>query len=134
MFGDGVAVVANALRVDLAASGEPYAAGVTVGTRTPTDREPHDGPTPLVVVTQDGPGTVQQRANARITLRMSVWHHTADDAHDLAMLCHGLAATYRGSVVRSVQPGLSPARASDPDTGEPMAWCTVTANLAPREI
>ncbi|MCY4726699.1 hypothetical protein NYO98_10455 [Nocardioides sp. STR2] len=134
VFGDAVAVIARRLRIDLAARDEPYADGVTVGTRTPDDREPHNGPTPLVVVTQDGPGTIQQRANSRATIRLSVWHHTEDDAYDLASLALGLAAEYRGPIVRHARPSLSPARTVDPDTGEPMAWATVLVNVAPRHI
>lgn len=134
VFGDTVATVANALRDALVTRSEAYADGVTVGTVTPIDREPHSGPTPLVVVTQDGPGEVQRRANNRSALRLSVWHHTDDDAFDLAMLAHGIALTIAGPIVRSVLPGVSPVRAVDPDTGEPMAWCTVTANAKPRNI
>ena len=134
VFGDAVATLANLLRADLGGRAESYIQDVHVGTRTPTDRVPTEGPTPLVVLSQDGPGFIQRGANARSTIRISVWHTTHDDAFDLAGLCQGLAITYAGPVVRSVLPGLSPVRANDPDTGEPMAWCTVTANAAPRNI
>ncbi|GAA4680505.1 hypothetical protein [Nocardioides nanhaiensis] len=134
VFGDGVAAIANDLRARLSDRGESYAQGVTVATRTPSDREPHNGPTPLVVVSQDGPGTIQQAANARTVIRLAVWHATDDDAHDLAALCHGLATDHRGPVVRAVLPGTSAVRATDPDTGEPMAWATVRALLAPRVV
>lgn len=134
VYGDSAATVANLLRDDLADRSETYAQGAQVGTRTPSDRDPGARPAPLVVVSQDGPGVIQNRANARATLRISVWHATDDDAFDLAGLCQGLAIHYAGPVVRSVLPGLSPVRAADPDTGEPMAWCTVTANAAPRTI
>lgn len=130
VFGDAQAEVANALRADLATR----ETDADVGTRTPTDRDPHASPRPLVVVAQDGPGTVQARANNRVTLRISAWAATDDDAFDLAMLAWALVTTYAGPVVRSVLPGLSPARATDPDTGEPMAWCTVTANIKPQHI
>jgi hypothetical protein len=134
VYGDAAATIANDLRDDLAGRAESYAQDVHVGTRTPTDRVPTEGPTPLVVVSQDGPGVIQRGANARSTIRISVWHATDDDAFDLAGLCQGLVISYAGPVVRSVLPGLSPVRATDPDTGEPMAWCTVTANAAPRTI
>lgn len=134
VYGDGQADVANRLRDDLAARAEPYASDVLVGTRTPDSREPLSHPAPFVVVAQDGPGTIQQRANMRITLRVTIWHHTDDDAYDLAALAHGLVLTYAGPVVRSVLPGVAPARATDPDTGEPVAWFTVLANVAPSDL
>lgn len=130
VFGDGVAAIVNRLRTDLAARGKP----TTVGSETPKNRKPGKPPTPLIVVSQDGPGAVQQRANSRITVRIAVWHHTKDDAYDLAALAFGLVSTYSGPVVRSVLPALSPYPTTDPDTDEPMAWCTVTANLAPHVV
>jgi hypothetical protein len=130
VFGDGVAAIANRLRTDLRARGK----AATVGSETPKNRKPGKPPTPLIIVSQDGPGSVQQRANSRITVRLAVWHFTKDDAYDLAALAFGLVSTYSGPVVRSVRPGLSPYATTDPDTDEPMAWCTVTANLAPRVV
>ncbi|MFT4288172.1 hypothetical protein [Nocardioides sp.] len=134
VYGDAPATIAVTLRADLSARPEPYADGVAVGTRTPDDRRPLSGPTPLVVVSQDGPGYVQNRANTRVPIRVSVWHATDDDAYDLAQLVHALVTTYAGPVVRSVLPGVAPTRAADPDTGEPMAWFTVTANLKPHDL
>ncbi len=134
VFGDAPAALANHIRALLDARTEAYIGSATVGTRTPAGRDPYAVGQALVVVTQDAPGIIQNRANARAPIRITVWHATDDEAYDLAALAQGLALAYVGPVVRSVLPGLSPVRAADPDTGEPMAWCTVTANIAPHNI
>lgn len=134
VFGDAVAILANGIRAALADTTLPYAVGAQVGTRTPSEREPHAGPAPLVVVTQDGPGLIQQRANNRVPIRLAVWATTDDAAFDLTMLVHGIATEMSGPSVRAVLPGVSPTRDADPDTGEPMGWCSVTALVKPRNL
>lgn len=131
VFGDAPAAMAQHLRLALGGRTESYAQGVTVGTRTPTARLPHRGPSPLVVVSQDGPGRVSLRSLSKVTLRITAWHATDDDAFDLACLCHALACDIADPVIRSALMVLSPTKAVDPDTSEPLAFCTVTANLAP---
>jgi len=131
-YGDAASALAAALRVQLADELAPYAAGVRVGTKVPTGNDPYADAGPLVVVSQNAAGTPQERANARVPLRLMVWHSTDDDAYDLAQLVHGLALAHSGPVIRSVLAGTSPWVTPDPDTGEPLASCTVTANVRAR--
>lgn len=134
VFGDAAAELANATRAALAERAEPYVTGVTVGVRIPTDRKPAEHPPPLVVFRQDGPGAVQHTANSRVTMRCSVWHQIDDDAFDLAQLVLAIISNHSGTVIRSVIEPLSPYVTADPDTGEPLASFTMTANLRPRVI
>lgn len=134
VYGDAAAALANYVRDELADRPEPYAAGVTVGTRRPTDHAPKDHPVPLVLIRQDGPGRVMNRANVAATIRAAIWHATEDDAFDLAQLVHAITSNHSGPVVRSVIDGLSPYVDADPDTGEPLASFTVTANVRARLI
>ena len=134
VFGDAAAELANMIRAALAGRAEPYASGVVVDVRIPKNRRPAENPPPLVVFRQDGPGAIYQQANSRVTLRGSIWHQTEDDAFDLAQLVHAFVARHSGAVIRAVTNGLSPFVTSDPDTGEPLASFTVTANLYPQVI
>lgn len=131
---DVPAHLANWLRTALAGRTERYVQRATVGTRTPDTNAPAQSRDALVVVTQDGPGEMQGRANARATIRIAVWHPDADDAYDAAALCHALILTHRSAAVRSVLPALSPDATTDPDTDQPMAWFTVTANARPQAL
>lgn len=129
IYGDAASALASALRVALAGETAPYAQDVRVGTKVPTGDEPYAANTPLVVVTQNAPGTAQLRANTRAPIRVMVWHATDDDAYDLAQLVHALLLTHSGPIVRSVLAGTSPWVTADPDTGEPLGSFTVTANV-----
>lgn len=128
-YGDAPAALAAFLRERLATEAAPYAQNVRVGTKVPKGDKAYTNAGPLVVVAQNAAGTAQARANARVPLRLMVWHATDDDAYDLAQLVHGLVLTHSGPVVRSVLTGTSPWVTPDPDTGEPLASCTVTANV-----
>lgn len=73
-------------------------------------------------------------ANARCTLRVTVWGEDEDAAHDLAMLCQGLLLIHSGPVIRSVKPGTGPLPAVDPPTGLPLSTLTVLANVRPHVL
>lgn len=134
VFGDAAAELANLTRTLLADRTERYVHGVIVRTRIPEDRRPADLPPPLVVFRQDGPAGVQNSALARCTLRATVWHRYEDDAFDLAQLVRALIAHHSGTVIRSLLDPMAPSATTDPDTGEPLASFTMTANLRPRVI
>lgn len=131
VYGDARSALAVWLREQLAGRLEAYARGVTVETRTPERRTV--GSPPLVVLDLE-PGTIQQRANMRSPLRISVWSETEDDVHDLTQLVHGLLLTHSGPIVRSVLPAIAPWVTADPDTGEPLGSCTLTVNTRPRLV
>lgn len=134
VFADVQAAGATALRVALAARSEPYAAAVEVGTRVPGDRSPDAPHLPYVLVRKDGDNPHPSMANARCTLRVTVWHEDADQAHDLAMLCQGLLLMHSGPVIRGVRPGTGPLPATDPDSGVDLSTLTVLANIRPTVI
>lgn len=134
VFEDAQAAGASVLRAALAGRGEDYTAGVTVGTRVPEDRAPELPHLPYVLVAKDSDAPHPSMANARCTLRITIWHENADAAHDLAMLCQGLLVVHSGPIIRSVRPGLGPLATTDPPTGLPLSTCTVLANVRPKVL
>ncbi|MFE9845773.1 hypothetical protein [Streptomyces goshikiensis] len=136
VFGDVQAAGATVLRAALAGRPEPYVDGVTVGTRVPGDRSPETPHLPYVMVRKDGDFPHSSMANARCTLRVTVWHEDADQAHDLAMLCQGLLLVHSGPVIRGVRPGTGPLSAVDEGadraaSGIDLSTFTVLANVRP---
>lgn len=131
VFGDAQAAAAGALRATLASRPEPYADGVTVGTRVPDARSPETPHLPYVMVRTDADLPHSSMANSRCTLRVTVWHKDADQAHDLAMLCQGLLLMHSGPVIRGVRAGTGPLAATDPDSGVDLSTLTVLANVKP---
>lgn len=131
VFPDTQADTATVLRTALAGRSEPYTSGVTVGTRVPGDRSPETPQLPYVLVRLDGAIAHSSMANVRTTLRITIWHDDADQAHDLAQLCRGLLIVHDGSVLRSVRPATGPLAATDPDSGVDLSTFTVTANVRP---
>jgi len=129
LYGDAQASAADYLRVALAGRPEPYTDGVTVGTRIPASRDLDTPALPYVMVVQDGPGQVRGLALTVVTLRSTTWASNEDVAYDLAQMCHGLLLLHSGTVIRSTLPLLSVYPAVDPDTGEPIASFSITANL-----
>ncbi|MFE2600109.1 hypothetical protein ACFXCZ_27080 [Streptomyces sp. NPDC059396] len=119
------------LREALAGRPEPHAAGATVGTKVPPDRSPEAPLLPYVLVRKDADRPHSSMANARCTLRCTVWHTGADEAHDLAMLCQGLWIVHSGPVIRGVRPATGPLPALDPGTGIDLSTFTVIANVKP---
>ena len=134
VFPDVQAAGAGVLRDALAGRGEPYAAGVMVGTRVPTERSPETPHLPYVVCRLDGSTPHSSMANVRCTLRYTVWHVDADEVHDLAQLCQGLLIAHGGTVLRSVRPGTGPLAAVDDLSGVDLSTFTVTANVRPNVL
>ncbi|HEY6117187.1 MAG TPA: hypothetical protein VI172_14640 [Candidatus Dormibacteraeota bacterium] len=131
VFPDVQSIGAEILRTALADRGEAYAVGVSVGTRVPGDRTPETPHLPYVLVRLDASIPHGSMANARCTLRVTVWHEDADQAHDLAQLCQGLLVIHDGTRLRSVRPAMSPLPATDPDSDIDLSTFTVTANVRP---
>jgi hypothetical protein len=131
VFGDVQAAAAGVLRTALAARSEAYAAGATVGTRVPDTRSPEAPHLPYVLVRKDSDLPHSSMANAKCTIRVTVWHMDADKAHDLAMLCQGLLLIHAGPVIRGVRSGTGPLAATDPSSGVDLSTLTVLANIRP---
>lgn len=125
VFGDVRAAALSALRDLLAARTEPYAAGAELGTRVPGDRSTDVPHLPYVLVVLDGTPTVQYPISAISALRVTVWHTSEEQAHDLAQLCMGLLLAYSGPVIARVRPGTGVLPSTDPDSGTPIASFTV---------
>lgn len=132
VFDDAQSAGAAVLRTALAARGEAYAAEATVGTKVPTDRSPELSKLPYVMVRKDSDAPHSSMANSRVTLRVTIWHEDADQAHDLAMLCQGLLIIHSGTVIRGVRPGTGPLPAVDDPSGVDLSTFTVLANIRPR--
>jgi hypothetical protein len=137
VFGDGQAAGATVLRDALAGRAEPFAAGVTVGTRVPGDRSPETPHLPYVLVRKDTDLPHSSMANARVTLRVTVWHEDPDQAHDLAMLCQGLLLVHSGPVIRGCRPATGPIAAVDNGfqasaSAVDLSTFTVLANVKPQ--
>lgn len=130
-FGDVQAAGAGVLRGALVGRPEPHTAGVKVGTEVPGDRSPETPSLPYVLVRKDTDLPHPSMANSRCTLRVTVWHTSADRAHDLAMLCQGLLLVYSGDVIRGVRPGTGPLPTRDPKTAIDLSTFTVLANVRP---
>lgn len=140
VFDDVQSAGATVLRDALALRLEEFAAGVTVGTRVPADRSPEVSHLPYVMVRKDTDLPHPSMANSRVTLRVTVWHLDADQAHDLAMLCQGLLIVHSGPVIRGVRPATGPLPAIDAPSGTDgsvpsgvdLSTFTVLANVKPR--
>lgn len=130
-FGDAQAAAVMILHEALAGRLEPHAAGVVVGTHVPAERSPEVPHLPYVLVALDSNLPHPSMANARCTLRGTVWHRDPDQAHDLAVLCHALWLVHSGPVIRSMRPGTGPLPATDPETGVDLNTFTVLANVRP---
>ncbi|MFC5144293.1 hypothetical protein [Streptomyces aureoversilis] len=131
VFPDAQSAAADILRQALAGRSEVFAAAVTVGTLVPGDRSPETPRTPYVLVRKDSDLPHSSMANARATLRITVWHADADQAHDLAQLCQGLLIVHSGPVIRGVRPGTGPLAAVDEASGFDLSTFTVLANVRP---
>lgn len=132
VFDDAQAAGATVLRTALTGRVEAFAQDVTVGTKVPADRAPELDRLPYVMVRKDGDIPHSSMANARVTLRVTVWHEDDDQAHDLAMLCQGLLIVHSGTVIRGVRPGTGPIAAVDDVSGDALSTFTVLANVKPR--
>lgn len=131
VFPDVQAAGAGVLRTALTGRSEPYAADATVGTRVPGDRSPETPHLPYVMVRLDLTLPHGSMANARCTIRVTVWHEDADQAHDLAQLAQGLLLVHDGTVLRSVRPATGPLPATDPESDVDLSTFTLTVNVRP---
>lgn len=139
VFGDVQAAAAGILRTALTGRLEPYTTDVTVGTRVPGDRSPETPHLPYVMVRKDADFPHSSMANARCTLRVTVWHEDADQAHDLAMLCQALLLVHSGPIIRGARPGTGPIAAVDEGaeraaSGIDLSTFTVLANVKPQVL
>lgn len=130
VFADVAAAAVGVLRAALAGRVEDFAAGVQVGTLVPGDRSPEIPHLPYVLVAKDSDLPHPSMANARCTLRVTVWHADADQAHDLAQLCQGLLLIHSGPVIRGCRPATGPLPARD-ESGVDLSTLTVLANVKP---
>ncbi|WP_405848160.1 hypothetical protein OG211_12425 [Streptomyces niveus] len=135
VFPDVQSAGAGVLRDALAARSEDYAENAKVGTRVPGDRSPETPQLPYVLVRKDADLPHSSMANARCTLRCTVWHEDADQAHDLAQLCQGLLLIHDGTVLRSVRPATGPLPAvDDTPSAVDLSTFTVTVNVRPNVL
>lgn len=139
VFGDVQAAGASVLRAALAGRPEAFVDGVTVGTRVPGDRSPEMPRLPYVMVRKDADFPHSSMANSRCTLRVTVWHEDADQAHDLAMLCQALLLVHSGPIIRGARPGTGPIAAVDEGaeraaSGIDLSTFTVLANVKPQVL
>ncbi|MFT2014592.1 hypothetical protein ACMA1D_01905 [Streptomyces sp. 796.1] len=134
VFPDVQSAGAGVLRAALAGRSEPYVVGVAVGTRVPGDRSPETPDLPYVMVRKDTDAPHSSMANARCTLRVTVWHADADQAHDLAMLCQGVLLVHSGPVIRGCRPATGPLPAVDDVSGIDLSTLTVLANVRPQLV
>ena len=95
-------------------------------------RSPEIPHLPYVMVRKDSDLPHSSMANARCTLRITVWHQDPDQAHDLAMLCQGLMLVHSGPIIRGVRPGTGPLPAIDDPSGVDLSTFTVLANVKPQ--
>lgn len=128
LFGDAAAATVAALSAALTGRSEPYAAGTAVATRVPDGRR-RDG-APLVQVAIDS-NAVQYPVNARLTVRVTIWHRDPGRAHDLAQLCQALLAVHHGLVLRQLVPLTGPLDATDPASGADLSSFTMRADVRP---
>lgn len=139
VFGDVQAAAADVLRTALTGRPEPFAGGVAVGTLVPGDRSPETPHLPYVMVRKDADFPHSSMANSRCTVRVTVWHEDADQAHDLAMLCQALLLVHSGPVIRGARPGTGPIAALDQGstgaaTSIDVSTFTVLANVKPQVL
>lgn len=133
-FADPLAATATLLRGLLAARGEAYAAGATVGTLQPFGASTGAPAFPYVGVFLDGSTAMRGRSATleRVLLRVAVWHSSAYEAYELARLCRALLESYAGGPeVRVFAPGAGPLSTSDPESGSPLSYFTLSALMRP---
>lgn len=128
---DSRAAATVALRTLLDARPEPYAQGVTVGTRARGQHSPGLPGLPYVLVASDGIQPIAAGAAFTDLIRITVWHSSEDEAFDLASLSQALMAAYRGGVLRGLQATGSLLRTLDEDTQTPMCSALLNAALLP---
>lgn len=105
--------------------------GVASGHSLPTDR---GRSSPFVQVQADATET-RYPVLETSTVRVTVWHTSTAKALALAQLVRGLLLAYSGGAeVRTFSTLTGPIPASDPDSGDPLAYFTVAARLRPTPV
>lgn len=127
MFADAQLGVIEILRAGLTAREEEG----TVTAKVPKGKIPGSD-LPLVLVRHDATPTTRYPVDQNCTVRVAVWHKTESDALRLAKVCHALVETTPGTtLIRATNGLIGPTPTSDPDTGEPMAFFTVSVHPRP---
>ena len=131
-FPDPRLAVRDLVRELLAGRTEPSALGAVVSTKTAS---PDDAKRtlPHVHVRSDG-SYRDSRLNGRATVRVVVWHRDEGLAQDLALLLEALLLATTSNRVRGFSSVTGPLPTSDPDTGEPISYFTLTARLRPEQL
>ena len=131
-FPDPRLAVRDLARELLADRTEPSALGAVVSTKTAS---PDDAKRslPHVHVRSDG-SFRDSRLNGRATIRVVVWHRDEGLAQDLALLLEALLLATTSNRVRGFSSVTGPLPTSDPDTGEPISYFTLTARLRPEQL
>lgn len=113
---------------------ESWAQGVTVSTKLPPTSSDEDPGIPRIAVRSDGRFR-DSRLNGRASIRVLVWHRDEGLGEELAVLLEGLLlASSVPGVIRGFGPLIGPQSTTDPDTGNPLTYFTVTARLVPSNL
>lgn len=129
-FPDAMAEVASILRDVLTDSENDEAEGATVGTSIPWTRGNGAPELPYVLVRHDG-ARIQQRVVENVTIRVAVYHRTEYLGHALAQLCRRILVEHSGGAVRGIRPLTGPFMTSDPDSGSPLSFFTISVRTRP---
>lgn len=121
------ALLAPRIRDALAATPPPGGLDPTVGTIIPTGRDT-GARTPLVVITQDGPGSIRTRIHHAAPIRVLAWAPTEDATDDLIQHVHAITTALHDDSIAAVTPLTAPWVDTDPDSGRPMGAFTVTVH------
>ena len=125
-FPDPRRAVRDLLKRLLAARSESFVQGVTVSTKAPTS----SSALPFVQVKSDGRYR-DSRLNGRAVVRVLVYHRDEGLGEDLAGLAEALLLDSSSPEVRGFSPVMGPMPTTDPDTGAPLSYFTITARLTP---
>lgn len=132
-FPDAQLATRDLLRALLSGRSEPFVAGVTVSTKVRGDKSDDLPALPYIAVRTDG-NVRDSRLNGRANVRVSVWHKDEGLGLQLAGLCEALLLGSGSVAIRGFSPVTSPIPTSDPDTGDPLTFFSVTARLRPVQI
>lgn len=126
---NAAAATITVLRATLPIRPETYVAGVKIHAHVPSNRTIETGK-PLVMARPDG-STVNRRVDNRALVRLTCWHSTEYFAVKLAGLVQGILIAYSGFEIRSTEFVSGPLPGTDPDTGTPLATCSIAAHMRP---
>lgn len=131
VFPDPMLAVVEILRDSLGASVRPEAEGATVGTRVPFASDGYTPDLPYLLVRSEG-ARVDSRVVERVTIRVAVWHRSEALGLALAQLARAYLVSYPGdSNVRGIAPLTGPLPTSDPESGSPLCYFTLSVRTRP---